>query len=82
MIFEVISCYFEVLRHGKKAVAPPPPPGELGADRLLELLAAAFDWDASLRDPAAALAYLGRRPEEKLSYEEPRGVVDATNTIS
>ena len=37
----------------------------------MELLAASFDWDPSLRDPAAALAYLGRRPEEKLSYEDP-----------
>ena len=36
----------------------------------MELLAASFDWDASLRDPKAALAYLGRRPEEKLDYEE------------
>ena len=44
--------------------------GELGAERLMELLAASFDWDASLRDPSAALAYLGRKPEEKLDYEE------------
>ena len=47
--------------------------GELGTERLLELLAASFDWDASLRDPAAALAYLGRRPEEKLNYEAGDG---------
>lgn len=48
--------------------------GELGAERLMELLAASFDWDASLRDPSAALAYLGRKPEEKLDYEELGGV--------
>ena len=39
----------------------------------MELLAASFDWDASLRDPSAALAYLGRKPEEKLDYEERSG---------
>ena len=49
--------------------------GELGAERLMELLAASFDWDASLRDPSAALAYLGRKPEEKLDYEELVGGV-------
>lgn len=36
----------------------------------MELLAASFDWDPSLRDPGAALAYLGRKPEEKLNYED------------
>ena len=41
----------------------------------MELLAASFDWDASLRDPSAALAYLGRKPEEKLDYEELGGGV-------
>lgn len=51
-----------------------PNEGELGAERLMELLAASFDWDASLRDPSAALAYLGRKPEEKLDYEELGGV--------
>lgn len=27
----------------------------------MELLAASFDWDPALRDPGAALAYLGRK---------------------
>ncbi|CAJ1403478.1 unnamed protein product [Effrenium voratum] len=55
---------------GKKVEKLPPPPGEIGAERLMELLAASFDWDPALRDPAAALAFLGRKRDEKLSYED------------
>ncbi|CAK9118525.1 unnamed protein product, partial [Durusdinium trenchii] len=56
--------------HGKKPEKLPPPPGELGSERLMELLAASFDWDPALRDPGAALAYLGRKVEEKVNYED------------
>eukprot|EP00913_Durusdinium_trenchii_P010618 g9962.t1 len=57
-------------QHGKKPEKLPPPPGELGSERLMELLAASFDWDPALRDPGAALAYLGRKVEEKVNYED------------
>ncbi|CAE7609786.1 unnamed protein product [Symbiodinium sp. CCMP2592] len=60
----------DTLTVGKKVEKLPPPPGEIGAQRLMELLAASFDWDASLRDPAAALAILGRKHDEKLSYTD------------
>ena len=75
-IFTMFSMIFSQFSHDFPPFSPPfpraatDPPGELGAERLMELLAASFDWDASLRDPKAALAYLGRRPEEKLDYEE------------
>ena len=40
-------------RQGKKLEKLVPPPGEIGCERLMELLAASFDWDPSLRDPKA-----------------------------